>query len=423
LKGRNMNDVALHDNYLRGHEALWKRFVHPENHLCYDQVFTDAGQFPTPAEVAAEIPSCAGWGTGMEDCCLTAGFVMEAMLTAHRVTGRAEWGEKARTLFQGLVELGTVSGVPGYVARGFAPGRRDVYPNSSADQYTSYVWGLWNYGRSGAANAAERAMVARLLGDVARRVESSGGDIPRMDGRPSIYGDTAAITADRACRLLMFYKAAADATGDAHWQQRYVEKVEENGRARLRCHYGPEPWPDDRNVHCVIQSQAAFRLLYDAETDPAIRLCYREALRAQAVCIVNRIPRWREVMAKPMGKALPPRWRECWAAFRRTKPDYDPSRPEYVNLWHRYYRDHRSEFPHPPEILAAAPPAVPWLRHQTQGLAVIMMSVDPEPKQQIAGEARAMLAGVDWRLVAEAGVWEGLEPGYWRGVESGIFSA
>ena len=53
--------------------------------------------------------------------------------------------------------------------------------NSSADPYTSYVFGLWNYARCPIATAAEKATATRLLAKVAQRVEQFGGDIPRLD--------------------------------------------------------------------------------------------------------------------------------------------------------------------------------------------------------------------------------------------------
>lgn len=412
----------MHANFCRGHQALWERFYHPETKLCYDLVFTDQSQYPTVAEVAAEIPSCAGWRTGMEDCCLTGGFVLDGLVTAHRVTGEDEWADKARLIFQGLEQLGTVSGVAGYVARGFAPGRTDVYPNSSADQYTSYVWGLWNYAKSNIATAAERQTVTRLLVEVAAFAEASDHDLPRLDGRPSIYGDTSTIEPGRACRILMFYKAAYDLSGDGHWQERYLEMVEDQDRARISSHYGPEIWDPKRNVHGVVQSQAAFRLLYEAETDAELKAAYDRALTAEARSVVMRVALWREVMARPMQQALPAHWRECWATFRRANPDYTGGQFEHVKRWHAYFHARGHEFPRPDAQLAAAPPAIPWLRHQTQSLDTVMMCNDQELLQRAADDARPMLAEVDWGMVAEAGVWEGLEPAYWRGVEAGLFS-
>ena len=411
----------MHPNLRRGHDALWKKFFRPENNLIYDTAFHDPACLPTPEEIASSIPNCAGWGTGMEDCTLTGGFVLAGMVAAHRVTGEREWADKARRIFRGLVSLGTISRTRGYVARGFAPGQTAIYPNSSADQYTSFVFGLWSYAKSAVATGEERREAARLLTDVARLVESFGGDIPREDMKPSIYGDTAAITADRACRVLQFYKAAHDLSGDPHWQDAYAAKVEEDGRARLACHYGPDEWPANRNVHCVVQSQAAFRLLYDVETDPVIRETYRKALNDEALCVIGRIARWREIAAGPVRKELPPQWRRFWPSFIEGRPAYDPSKQPEVAAWFEYCRAHAEDFPPPPDLLAEAGPALPWLRHQTESLATAILCEDAGLKRRAAAEAWPMLTEVDWPRVAEAGVWEGLDLAYWRGVEEGAF--
>ena len=411
----------MHSNMRRGHDALWRKFFNPETNLIYDCEFTEASQYPTPEEVARSHPSCAGWGTGMEDCTLTAGFVLDAMLAAHRMTGEAEWADKARKIFTGLAALGTVSGVPGYVARGFAPGRTDVYPNSSADQYTSFVYGVWRYAASSAATEDERDTATRLLVDVAKFVEAFGHTIPRLDGRPSIYGDTDTIEPGRACRILQFYKAAFALSGDEHWHDLYRLKVNEHDRARPRCHYGPEVWDLRRNIHAVAQSQIAFRLLYETETDPELKKMYRHALEAEARSVIGRLELWREIVAKPLGKALPPRWRPAFAAFLAEHPDYDPAEHEQVSKWHGSRREHESEFPPTKRKLAQAKPALPGLRHQTETLAIVMLCENEDLKRDAARVAGAMLTEIDWTLVAGARDWECLDLGYWRGVESGVF--
>lgn len=413
----------MHPNLRRGHDALWNKFLCPENNLIYDTAFHDAGSLPTPEEVAASIPSCAGWGTGMEDCCLTAGYVLDGMVTAHRVTGNREWSDKARMVFQGLASLGSVSKTRGYIARGFAPGRRDIYPNSSADQYTSFVYGMWRYAKSPVASRDERETATRILVDVARLVESFGHDIPREDMRPSIYGDTSTIEPGRACRILEFYKAAYDLSGDPHWQDAYMNKVDEKRRVRLTCHYGPDVWPLDRNVHAIVQSQAAFHLLWEVEKDPEIREAYRKALRAEALSVIGRIALWREIVARPLEKEIPPLWRRFRSSFMAAHPAYDPSKQDDVRQWHQYCHDHAQDIPIPEPVMAQAAPALPWLRHQTESLATVMLCDDMDLKRQAAGEGWPMLTTVDWPLVAQAGVWEGLDLSYWRGVEAGVFPA
>jgi hypothetical protein len=74
----------MHPNMGRGHEALWRKLFNPATNLLYDLEFTDPAQYPTPEAAAQSQPSCAGWGTGMEDCTLTAGFVLDVVWALRR---------------------------------------------------------------------------------------------------------------------------------------------------------------------------------------------------------------------------------------------------------------------------------------------------------------------------------------------------
>jgi hypothetical protein len=89
--------------------------------------------------------------------------------------------------------------------------------------------------------------------------------------------------------------------------------------------------------------------------------------------------------------------------------------------WHGFLRDHAHEFPPTQPELALARPALPFFRHQTETLAIVMLCENDEIKREAAKVAWPMLAEVDWSLVADARDWECLDLGYWRGVESGVF--
>jgi hypothetical protein len=161
--------------------------------------------------------------------------------------------------------------------------------------------------------------------DVARRVEAFGHNIPRLDGKPSIYGDTNTVEPGRACRILELYRAAFELSGDGHWHELYRLKTDEQDRARPRCHYGPEVWELRRNIHAVAQSPIAFRMLYETETESGLKAAYRYALEAEALSVICRLDFWREIVGKPLGKAFPPRWRPVFAAFLKAHPDYNPA--------------------------------------------------------------------------------------------------
>jgi len=413
----------MHPSIRLAHETLWSRFFCDEENLFYDLEFTDSSQFPTREEVAASIPNSAGWCTGMEDCCLAGGWILDGLLCAHRVSGEHEWAEKARKVFKGLVALGTVSKTPGFIARAFAPGRRDIYPNSSTDQYTSFVYGMWRYANSPVASTEERETATRLVLNATRLVESFGDDIPREDMRPSLYGETGLIEPDRACRLLQFYKAANVLSGDDHWHDVYMRKVEEHDRARIRKHYGPEPFPPEHHMWAVFQSQAAWRLLFETEADSELRGAYREALNAQAVCAMPVIDTWREIVKQPLQRIIPDRWRDFYEPFCLEHPEIDMQADEASGRFMEYMARHAEDIPPRPEALARTRPTMPTLLEQVQAVGVGMLAEDPELKREAAEKGWPMFSEVDWSLMSESAAVRCLEGAYWRGVEAGLFPA
>lgn len=91
----------------------------PETGLIYDYVTSrePAQRFahlPCRAEVEANLPNPCGWGTGMEDCAINAGTMLD---TLWRIDGDPLW---AARLVDGMERCITLHGRNGFVARGFS---------------------------------------------------------------------------------------------------------------------------------------------------------------------------------------------------------------------------------------------------------------------------------------------------------------
>jgi hypothetical protein len=110
------------------------------------------------------------------------------------------------------------------------------------------------------------------------------------DGPPSPYrGDFTKPTWEGAPRLLFTMKAMHRFTGDARWQQLYLEaaneKVGRGQRTRIEiCRKGFEfdPGQGARNSWTGSVSVSALRGLWELEEDAALREQYAEGLRASA---------------------------------------------------------------------------------------------------------------------------------------------
>lgn len=398
----------------RAHQIIWERFRRKGCELIYNHAEAPEGD-PTPDEIRAGIPNPAGWGLTIEDCCLNQGWLLDGMLEAHRVTGETEWADKACRLFDGLASLGEVSGVPGYAARGYLPGRTEVYPNSSADQYTAFVHGLVAFAHSPLATQADRSRARDRLVEVANRMVSFGECIPRLDGKPSIWGNTVHLSPDRGQRLLLVYKAAHALSKDEQWDRRYRNAVFEFGGARQYVAHGPAPIPLTYSIYEAFQSQAAWRALYELESDPALRMRFRTAMRLTAQAAIGHIARlskWRDE-PHPFD---PAGWRKNWQRYATETGNPPPVSIREVSECGDWIRRHALS-----TDAAGNASAMGDLRNGLDALGVCMFCPDEDVRAVAAGTAKPYLEALSVEHIHIVTPLAGLEGAYWRGVASGLF--
>ena len=171
--------------------------------------------------MARQYPNVFGYGTGMEDCMISAGVMLSLIVDRHAVTGEESMREAALAVFRGIRLCATVHGVPGFLARGVCPeDRRGTYPNSSRDQYTHAVHGLWLYSRSPLCAPETRREIGTILAAVADRmvrnvIPENDYDSLRADGSRDTRGISRMwnVMGHEAARLPMLHAAAWDVTG------------------------------------------------------------------------------------------------------------------------------------------------------------------------------------------------------------------
>jgi len=236
---------------------------------------------PYPEEIARQLPNPCGWGTGMEDSMLNAGSVMEILrLKAESGAGLAPLKSFASKIFRGMISCATVHGKKGFVARSVS--HRDgksCYINSSRDQFTLFVYGVWRYLRSELPSEEEKALAAGILEDVAAYCERSvrpetGANLLRLDGRPALVSKMLDVEAHEALRLPMFYAAAWSATGNPRWRELYLKLLPECLAQTLAIDTKRYWW----NI-ALVQLQVSLALILETETDAAIASKLREAMR------------------------------------------------------------------------------------------------------------------------------------------------
>ncbi len=215
-------------------------FVHPATDLAYGKRLNGPrgiAVLESPAEIAKGNVRGEyrpwGYGSGIEDLAYHNGMLLFALCDAEQSTGDPFFAEMARRAFRGLRGMSTLSKAEGFVPRGPHPDGKSYYPNSSRDQHSLYVCGLWRYHRSRLASETDRQWIGEMVAKVLRRLERDGWSFQVEDGSMAAHAGGSMLKPEptTAALLLMMLAAAHDLTGDAHWKEAYDRfGSEEDGR-------------------------------------------------------------------------------------------------------------------------------------------------------------------------------------------------
>lgn len=165
-----------------------------------------------------------GFGRGMEDSAIMNGLALSMFVDKYD----REWAAKVA---QGLLNLETVHGVKGFVARGIClEDGKSVCTLSSRDQITHFVHGLLRYHESGLADAAMKAKIRAALAEVADRLianvtEANDWNALMADGRKDPRGILKMwhVQPHEAARLPAAYAAAWKVTGEKRYEEAYLQ--------------------------------------------------------------------------------------------------------------------------------------------------------------------------------------------------------
>ena len=120
-----------------------------KNGLIYDHIIVGREEeFPTPEEIARIFPNPCGYSTGMEDCMLSGGTMIDVCLIKYERDGDEEAAIFAKKLVKGLLKCAFSAKTEGFLPRGVCPADgKSHYPDSSRDQYTLFAFGMHNCDR------------------------------------------------------------------------------------------------------------------------------------------------------------------------------------------------------------------------------------------------------------------------------------
>ncbi|MGN1345457.1 MAG: hypothetical protein ACI4V1_01620 [Eubacteriales bacterium] len=253
------------------------------NHLVGHEPDAATRYLPEPELIRLLIPNPGGYGTGMEDCMLNAGLMMDAVIARYEATGDESMREYAAKIYKGMELDATVSPVKGFLPRGVSPADgQSHYIDTSRDQYTNWFYGAYRLYFSPLSDETQKDSIRRILTGMAEKMEAeiipeNHWSFLREDGEIGVAGQMwGDIHPHEFLRLPMLYLLTWKTTGESHWRDLYLPYREE-ALAKTLDHV-----PLSGPTYAGLQLQYSVRLVYDLDSDPEVRDTCRKFMQIMA---------------------------------------------------------------------------------------------------------------------------------------------
>lgn len=335
-------NASLEKQMNQAWDVAWTRFFHKDVETFMDYLSSyepgkEQAHLPTAEEVKRQYPNPCGYSTGMEDGMILGGAVLSMLCDRYAVTKEKDLRSKAAQVFRGMKLCGTVHGVPGYVARNVCPeDRKSVYINSSRDQVTHYVHGLWKYYHSPLVDEPAKVEIRKLCTEVAERMiafvtPENDYDFCRADGQRCPLGICRMwnVQAHEAARLPMIYAAAWDVTQN----ERYREQWRKYAAEAIAQSTTPV---ESKPAYALLQMQASLELLYALEPDSALKKQIQDIMLKVGGLGEKRLDHTVKIIAKKTPeemRMLGPDWRTV-PVWKNQKGYPNPQWGPYREIWH-----------------------------------------------------------------------------------------
>lgn len=334
--------AALDDKMDQAWQVAWDSFFQKDVQTFMDYLSSyekgkELAHLPTAEEVGRQYPNPCGYSTGMEDGMIVGGAMLSLICDRFAVTGEESMRDDAAQVFGGMHRCATVHGVPGFIARNVCPeDRKSIYLNSSRDQYTHFVHGLWKYYHSPLVTPTTKAEIRSILAAVADRMialvtPENDYDFCRADGQRCPLGICRMwnVQAHEAARLPMIYAAAWDATGDGRYRQQWRKYVAE-AVAQSAAPVESKP------AYALLQMQCSLELLYALEPDKDLKNTISATMRHVSSLAERRLAATLKAIAQKSPeemRMLGPDWRQV-KEWKDQKGYLNPQWGPYREIWH-----------------------------------------------------------------------------------------
>lgn len=275
-------------------DNVFDRYFCPETNLIYEFTVDKTGNawhhLPTVSDIGRQYPNPCGWGTGMEDSVLNAGTLLDALVSAYKLTKNENIARYCDKLLCGLLRCVKEDG---FVARSISPfDHSSHYIESSRDQYTHWIYGAIRYFSSVLCTEKQKNQIKTAVCNIAEKCirdvkEENNYSMLRYDGTVGIVNKMwDKIGTHEWLRLPMFYLASYVVSGDKKYYELYSVYRDE----ALENSIGHNP--SIMRCYASLQMQCSLRFIYDYDRDEAVRekvlrLMEENALYGEKTAIAN----------------------------------------------------------------------------------------------------------------------------------------
>ena len=323
-------------------DVVWSRFYLPKvqtfgDYLSSYEKGKEQAHLPTAEEVRRQYPNPCGYSTGMEDGAILGGAMLSVLCDRFEVTKDESLREKAADVFAGLQRCATVHSVKGFVARNVCPeDGMSTYINSSRDQVTHFVHGIWQYYHSPLPDDAIKQQIRTVLADVAERMidfvtPENDYDFCRADGTRCPLGICRMwnVQAHEAARLPMIYAAAWDVTRE----ERYREQWRKYATDAIEQSAAPG---ENKPAYALLQMQCSLEVLHALEPDPALKATIHQRMTHVRDLAAKRFTSVLSSISKKSPedmRMLGPDWRKV-PEWKDQKGYPNPQWGPFREIWH-----------------------------------------------------------------------------------------
>lgn len=335
----NQETKKLEDMAEGAWQTILKKLYNPGTGLFYDYISSYEhdrrfAHLPTIEEISRQYPNTNGWGTGMEDSMIDAGVILSMLCDRYETSRDKGLKDIAGKIFEGMKLCATLSSAKGLLLRSVSPlDKKTHYIESSRDQYTHFVHGLWRYYHSELSSDDTRKNMREIMIAVSERMEKyvtaeNNYSFCKENGQRGLVDRMWEVREPHeVARLPMIYAVTWDFTGEKHWKDMYLKYAPQAAEKAIEV-----PLEKHNYTYGLFQHQVSLETLLGIEKENTLlRNAFKKAMKKLAEGVDGMTRKCHNYKAVDLN-SFNMDWR-----IREYKQAYLDSGYGYVFIWPREF--------------------------------------------------------------------------------------